>query len=230
MPTFLLPARIGYMFIGPLGLSLVAFSLASLAAFLRSRPPHHLTASKHLATAIPGLILGVAGSLSFGLYTYEKLMSTTLDKGSVFSLYIQGQDLSLKIVSFLFGLLVSGSIVANFGGIMHLKYATASGSQAESDVVEGAHRMLQDILTGIFIIGMPLWVNGSQGMLAGLKDTIIALGVVQIVVGSSAGALMWAKGEAVQKLDGRVLGRRVEGRDREMGHQRTKTTDSFFES
>jgi len=153
-------------------------------------------------------------------------MSFTLDKGSVFSLYIQGQDLSLKVVSLLFGLLVSGAVVVNFGGVMHLKYATALGSSVESDVVEGAHRVLQDILTGIFIVGMPVWVDGAQGMLAGLKDTIIALGVVQIVVGSSVAALMWAKGDAVVKLDGRVLGRRA----REMGHQRTKTNDSFFEA
>lgn len=65
-------------------------------------------------------------------------------------------------------------------------------------------------------------------MLAGLKDAVIALGVVQIVIGSSVGALLWAKGDMIRKMDGRVLGRKMEERNYSL--ERTKTTDSFFEA
>jgi hypothetical protein len=219
MPTFLFPARIGYLFIAPLGFSLLFYSLASLAtSFMGARSP---TASKHLAAAVPGLMLGFAGTVAFGMYMYDKLMSTTLDKRSGFSLYIQGQDLSLITVSLLFGLLVSGSILTNHSGISHL--STSTSREEESSALEGAHRVLQDVLTGIFVIGMPLWIKGGADMLAGLKDAGIALAVLQVVVGSSVGAVLWVKGGVVGGFDGRVLGRRVEvvGLKRE---------DGFFEA
>lgn len=126
-------------------------------------------------------------------------MSTTREKNSVFALYLQGQDLSLKVVSLLFGFLVSGAVIVNFAGVMHVKYATAASCEG-NDAVEGAHRSLQDILTGIFVLGMPLWVKNGDSMLGGLKDSVIALAVVQVVIGSTVGAVMWAKGDAIQKL------------------------------
>jgi hypothetical protein len=85
------------------------------------------------------------------------------------------------------------------------------------------------------VIAMPLWIKGNDtmGMIMGLRATAVALGVVCIIVGSSAGALMWTRGEKIENLDRRVLGVRgvvdsVEETD--MGPlRRWDSKGSFFE-
>ncbi|TVY32122.1 putative MFS-type transporter [Lachnellula subtilissima] len=216
MPTFLFPARIGYLFIAPLVLSLLLYTASS---FTLTRAPRSKKAhSQPFLITIPALMLAFAGTLAFGLYTYGKLMSTTRAKGSQFTLYVQGQDLSLQIVSVLFGLLVAGAMLVNAAGVSILTSTSALGSEPQqqeedhqeeegvSNALQTAHRLLQDVLTGIFIIGMPLWVKSGADMLAGLKDAAIALAVVQVVVGSSVAALLWAQGEGVARLDARGFG------------------------
>jgi len=238
MPTFLFPARIGYLFIAPLVLSLLLYTASSftLPRAPRSRQAH----TQPFLIAIPALVLAFAGTLAFGLYTYGKLMSTTRAKGSQFTLYVQGQDLSLQIVSVLFGLLVAGAVLVNAAGVSIVTATSALGSKSQQDedfdeeesasnALQFAHKLLQDVLTGIFIIGMPLWVKSGADMLAGLKDAAIALAVVQVVIGSSVAALLWAQGEGVARLDARVLG--VSG-GRGYGQDvlELKKGDSYFEA
>jgi len=76
---------------------------------------------------------------------------------------------------------------------------------------------------------MPLWVKSGADMLAGLKDAAIALAVVQVVVGSSVAALLWAQGEGVARLDARVLGVRG-GREYGQDVLELKKGDSYFEA
>ena len=239
MPTFLFPARIGYLFIAPLVLSLLLYTASSftLPRAPRSKQAH----TQPFLIAIPALILAFAGTLAFGLYTYGKLMSTTRAKESEFTLYVQGQDLSLQIVSVLFGLLVAGAVLVNAAGVSIVTATSALGSKPQqqdedfdeeecaSNALQTAHKLLQDVLTGIFIIGMPLWVKSGADMLAGLKDAAIALAVVQVVVGSSVAALLWAQGEGVARLDARVLGVRG-GREYGQDVLELKKGDSYFEA
>ncbi|KAG9231476.1 hypothetical protein BJ875DRAFT_382879 [Amylocarpus encephaloides] len=229
-PILALPTQIGLMFTGPLVASLIAYGVAALAAHIRSRPPNHISATcqNHLGIAIPGLVLGFSGILGFGLYVEEILRPVTRKAGEVFALYVQGRDFNENIASLLFGLLVSGAVLINFSASNHMRATTSS---VESDVVEGAHTTLQNLLTGIFVIGMPIWIDGNGGMsFPGLKNAAIALGVVQIFISSSVTALLWICGDAISRLDGRVLGRKAATEeDGFRTHQRWKSTDSFFD-
>ncbi|CZT09627.1 uncharacterized protein RAG0_14322 [Rhynchosporium agropyri] len=229
MPTFLFPARIGYLFILPLVFSLLAYALGSLATRLLTKPPRHLSDSgiKTLTVAGPGLLIGLAGLLAFGLYTSADLMPEIEDDGTIFALNIVGLEISLKTVSSLLGLLVCGAIILQYSGSTYLsKFAPSNG--VGSSELAGAHHVLQELVIGIWIIGMPTWISGDGAMYIapGLNNTSIALGVLSIAFGSSAGAVLWVKGAGVSVIDSRVLGRTPEGGPL----QRWKTVDSFMEA
>ncbi|KAL5318249.1 hypothetical protein ACEPPN_013308 [Leptodophora sp. 'Broadleaf-Isolate-01'] len=234
MPTFLFPARVGYIFILPLVFSLLAYSLGSFITHLRTKPPHHLTDSgvKTLTVACPGMLIGAAGLLAFGLYTSAELMPELEDNGTIFALNIVGLEISLKTVSSLFGLMISGAVMLQYSGSTYLSTFVPSSGIGASELA-GAHHVLQEIIIGIWVIGMPMWISGDGAMfvVAGLKNTTIALGVLSIVLGSSVGAVLWVKGAAVSAVDLRVLGRRAESAGVGGGPlQRWKTSDSFFEA
>ena len=191
---------------------------------------------------IPGVTIGIAGLLAFGFYTAEKLSPEVVDdgKGAVFALVTElGQDLSLKVVSALFGLLVSGAVVTSFAGETRLTRSSTSAKSGGEQSLDAAGKVLQEIVVGIFVIAFPLWIKGSDGMLPGLKMTAVALSVVVLVLGTSVGALMWAKNEQIREMDRKVMGvRRFEGerwRDGEaeggdgLKLQRWKTNKSFFD-
>lgn len=233
MPTFLFPARIGYIFILPLVFSLLAYTLGSFVTHLRTKPPHHLSDSavKTLTVAAPGMLIGVAGLLAFGLYTSAELMPEVEDNGTIFALNIVGLEISLKTVSSLFGLMVSGAVMLQYSGSTYLSTFVPSSGLGASELA-GAHHVIQEIMIGIWVIGMPMWISGDGAMfvVAGLKNTTIALGVLSIVFGTSIGAVLWVKGTAVSAVDTRVLGNRSGSVGGVGGPlQRWKTTDSFIE-
>ncbi|KAH7314313.1 major facilitator superfamily domain-containing protein [Rhexocercosporidium sp. MPI-PUGE-AT-0058] len=234
MPTFLFPARIGYIFILPLVFSLLAYSLSSFVTHLRIKPPHQLADSgvKTLTVAGPGMLIGAAGLLAFGLYTSTELMPEIEDNGTIFALNIVGLEISLKTVSSLLGLLISGAVMLQYSGSTYLSTFVPASGIGESEVA-GAHHVLQEIIIGIWVIGMPMWISGDGALfvVAGLKNTTIALGVLSIVFGSSVGAVLWVKGSALSVIDSRVLGKRAGSVGVDGGPiQRWKTNDSFLEA
>lgn len=239
MPTFLFPERLGYIFILPLIFSVVVYVLTSFISYLRYKPPHHLSRSSksdHLTAAIPGLLLGVAGLLSFGLYVESQLTPQTIDSETVFSLDVTGLNLSLKTVSLLFGILVAGATLLNFAASAHLASSSVPTSSGNSNhgetVLQPSHAVLENILIGIFIIGFPSWVNGSEGSMEGLKDTVVAIAVLQIVLASTVGAVLFVKGEGIRAVDRRVLGISEGSEGSEGGNrlQRWKSESSYFEA
>lgn len=231
MPIFLFPSRIGFIFILPFVFSLFTFSLVLVAVYFRSRPPHHLSTTSNLAAIIPGVILGVSGLLAFGLYTSGELSPKTIDKGdTVFALDTTGNNLSLKVVSALFGMLVASAIVLSSSASSHL-----SANISEDNGMENGYRVWLDIFTGIFIISMPGWIqmHGSEAnMVNGLKTTSIALAVTQLVVASTAGAVLWVNGDQIRRLDDRIMGVSGRGQGGVEGSLDLKRWDSkrsFFE-
>jgi hypothetical protein len=213
MPTFLFPEAIGYLFISPLIFALVAYITSSISTYLRYRPPHHLSrasTSSHLTAIVPGLLFGVVGLLGFGLYVQEQLSPEVVDDSTVFSLNATGRDLSLRVVSLLFGILVAGCTLISFAASAHLESSSIpihSGNfNYGEDLFQPAHAVLQNLLIGIFVVGFPTWIVGTEGAWQGLKDTVIAISVLQIVVASTLGALLFAKGESLRVVDERVLG------------------------
>jgi hypothetical protein len=235
MPTFLFPSRLGYIFILPLIFSLIVYVLTSYISYLRYKPPNHLSRSSksdHLTAAIPGLLLGVAGLLSFGLYVEGELSPKTVDEVTIFSLDTTGMNLSLKTVSILFGILVAGGTLMSFAASAHLtssSIATSSGSSNHGEtLLQPSQAVFENILIGIFVIGFPSWVQGTEGVMEGIKDTVVAISVLQIVLASTVGAVLFVKGEGIRAVDRRVLGIR-EGRDG-MGLQMWKSEGSFSEA
>lgn len=231
-PILALPTQLGLMFVGPLVASLITFAVAALASYVRSRPPNHLSATRqsHLGSAIPGALLGFAGIIAFGFYVDGTLRPITTGFGNAWNLDDNARYFNENIVSLLFGLLVSGAVLTNFATTNHIRSITPCSN--ESDALEGAHNVLQSLLTGIFVIGLPLWVGGNGVfMFPRLKNTVLALGVVQIVVASTVAALLWVKGECVVKLDGRVLGRKESVVEDGMSIKggKWKSSDSFME-
>ncbi|KAE9363202.1 MFS general substrate transporter, partial [Stipitochalara longipes BDJ] len=193
MPTFLFPSHIGFLFIMPVLFALITYSATSYISYLRSKPPNHLSESRELLTSTFGMFIGVAGLLSFGLYTMGNLLPQTVNANQTFTLVVTGADLNLNTASALFGLLVAGSVVLYYSGLSHLSSASTPTSPLTTEL-ENASKIWVEFLVGIWIIGVPMWVTGSNGMLVGLKDTSIALTVVCVVLGSTIGAAMWAKG------------------------------------
>ena len=189
---------------------------------------------------IPGMTVGIAGLLAFGFYTAENLIPKVADdgKGSVFALITDlGQDLSLKVVSLLFGLLVSGTVVISFAGDTYPTRSPASAESSGGGSLDAAGKVLQDFVIGIFVIAFPLWIRGDkQGeILAGLKGTAVALSVVVLVLGTSVGAFLWVKGERISEMDRKVLGIKsgwngdTEQETNGIKLQRWKTNKSFFD-
>jgi hypothetical protein len=231
MPTFLFPSHLGFLFILPLLFSLTTFSAATYISYIRSKPPNHLSESRELSTSVLGMILGVVGLLSFGLYTMGNLLPQTVSADQTFTLVVSGANLNLNTVSALFGLLVAGALVLYYSGLSHLS-STSTPSSLLAAELEGATKVWTEILVGIWITGVPMWVSGNNGMLVGLKDTSIALGVVCLVVGSTVGALMWVKGRDISKADARVVKISVGemGSSAGVPMQRWKTDESFLEA
>ena len=238
MPTFLFPSRLGYIFILPLAFSLIVYTLTSYISYLRYKPPHHLcrsSKSDHLTAAVPGFLLGVAGLLSFGLYVEGELSPKIVDNVTVFSLDTTGMNLSLKTVSLLFGMLVAGSTLISFAASAHLASSsvpTSSGNSKHGEnLLQPAHAVHENILIGIFVIGFPSWIQGTEGAMEGIKDTVIAIAVLQIVLASTLGAVLFVKGDGIRAVDRRVLGIKEEGQGRgEMNLQRWKSGGSYFEA
>jgi hypothetical protein len=240
MPTFLFPERLGYLFILPLVFSIILYTTTSYISHIKTRNSSSKGNGGGVGMTVPGMIVGIAGLLAFGFYTAGNLIPQVADdgKGSVFALITDlGQDLSLKVVSLLFGLLVSGAVVTSFAGDTHLTRSPASAESSGGDGLDAAGKRLRDFVIGIFVIAFPLWIRGDkQGeMLAGLEGTAVALSVVVLVLGTSVGALLWAKGERIAEMDRKVLGIKsgwngdTEQETNGIKLQRWKTNKSFFD-
>lgn len=231
MPTFLFPSHMGFLFILPLLFSLIIYSITTYISYLRSKPPNHLSESRELSTSLFGMLLGVTGLLSFGLYTVGNLLPRTVNANQTFTLVVSGADLNLNATSALFGLLVAGALVLYYSGLSHLSSTSAPASPLATEL-ENASKIWVEFLVGIWIIGVPMWVTGSDGMLVGLKATSIALAVVSLVVGSTVAAAMWAKGREINRVDERVLKIPVEemGGNAGVPMQKRKMNQSFSEA
>jgi len=166
----------------------------------------------------PAIILGASGVISFGFYVVMNLTPNIIKGNStIFALDTTGENLSLKIVSLLFGLLVAGSTLISYSAQIYLSFMPTEEKPGSG--IDGARRVPEGILQGIFIIGFPGWTRmvvmsaeASAG-LEGLRSTSIALGVLVIVVGSSIAMILLVKGEIIKDRDERVLEMGIRGEE-----------------
>jgi hypothetical protein len=243
MPTFLFPARIGYIFILPAAFSLLFYSIASTASYLRCKPPRHLSTSiqnTELGVAGIGLLCSLLGLLAWGLYTVSELEAGEYsDNGVVFSLDVSGLDLSLRKVSLLLGVLVGGATVLSQAGNKYLSASGAGGGTGGAEKVDAgemvkAHRVLEEVVVGVWICGMSAWIESDgTGLMGGLRNVSVVGATVGVVLGSSAAAVLCIKARWIGKMDERVLGRSIDMDEGEDGMgvgnlKRWGTGDSFI--
>ena len=161
-----------------------------------------------------------------------ELSPKTVDEVTVFSLDTTGVNLNLKTVSLLFGMVVAGGTLMSFAASAHLassSIVTSSGNSNHGEtLLQPSHAVLENILIGIFVLGFPSWVQGTEGMMESIKDTVVAIAVLQIVLASTVGAVLFTKGEGIRTVDRRVLGIREQREG--TGLQRLKSERSFLEA
>jgi len=210
MPTFLFPARLGYLLILPFAISVMLY------AFIAALSRLHLATRCSLATIAPGIIIGSSGLLAFSLYTVGELSPEMLESGDVvYALDIRGERLNLRIVSALLGMLIAGATSLLFSSASNLASTPNLYSPNNSLPVETAHKLLLELFIGIFITCMPKWIQMSMDrgmnveiemMMMGLKDTSVGLSVVQLIVGGFAAVILWTRRKNITSFDKRVLG------------------------
>ncbi|KAL3428494.1 major facilitator superfamily transporter [Phlyctema vagabunda] len=212
-PIFLFPARVGYLFALPAGFAVLAYIIFSFAHVFLEKKNAALNPSstRTLGWASAGFLIGVTGLLAFGIYTVAKLAPV----GKSFIAGIPASDFSLKIVSLLFGIIIAGSVLLHAAGSAHL--ASASIDLAPS------HDMLQNIMAGILVMAFPGFVSSLER----LKGTVIAITVIQIVLGSTVGAIMFTMGERIKRMDENLLS--IKSQDAK-SIKRWSTNKSFFEA
>ncbi|TAQ84964.1 hypothetical protein B7494_g6718 [Chlorociboria aeruginascens] len=206
MPIFLFPSRIGYLFILPLSLGLVTYVLS---AVLTTRTRDFRTLQhplKLLCLAVPGVLLGVAGLLAFGLYVLWNLKPRDSAQITMFNMDITGQDLSLRVVSLLLGILVAGVVLMHFSTVASSSLSFSSHMGIAAAGMERAVGFHQSVLTGLLILVFPPAVQTIAMRFSGLRTLVVVLVVLQFVVGSTALAILWVLGEGVRRRDERVLG------------------------
>jgi hypothetical protein len=172
-------------------------------------------------------VIGVAGLLAFGLYTVTNLSPRIeIEEGTIFALDTTGQTLSLKVVSLLFGLLVAGAVVLLTTVDNHL----SSASPTNEEEIQRGYAVHTNLWIGILTIAFPSWISMSGDMISGLKNTSVALVVLQIVLGSTVAAGLWVKGDRIKVMDMRVLGikERQGGVGGEFGTEEVGESGEFF--
>jgi hypothetical protein len=126
-----------------------------------------------------------------------------------------GEELSLRVVSLLLGILVMGVVVLERAG-----RGIISSSPCKIDLVEDEERGMcmqraymawRDVLVGAVVMVMPRWISeggiGAVGGVEGLQDVGVGVGIFAAVVGGVVVGLLWAWGEKVRVWDERMLGR-----------------------
>ncbi len=132
------------------------------------------------------------------------LLPQTVNANKTFTLVVTGAELNLNTASALFGSLVAGALTLHYSGLSHISTASTLASPLETEL-ENASKVWTEILVGIWIVGVRMWVTGNDGMLVGLKETSIALSIMCVVVASTVGVATWAKGREINRVDGKVL-------------------------
>lgn len=235
MPTFLFPSKLGFLFILPMILSLLAFSLLFAAKWFKSRNSRSWTASSNLLATFFGILLGVTGLLSFGLYVSGELSPRALQGDEVSDLSLQTTDINLNVVSALFGMLVAASVIVTSSASSQLSLQASDLSSGNKSLhyLEGSYHFWQSVFTGMFIIAVPAWIkipDGGNELMTGLHSTVLGIFVTALVLSSTAGAIFWVKGSEIEKIDARVLG--IEGNvvGGSLGHRRWNSKESFFDA
>lgn len=221
-PLFIFPSQVGYIFIGPFLLSIISYGLLSIIS-----PGHPSSSSSSggnptsaLKFAIPGLILFATGTIAFSQYVSTTLLAKAMNVSStVFVVSDSGVDLSLRVISLVFGIMVAGGNILGFAVqrclSLHEGFKTegGAGEGRGKGGLESAHNVLQNLFTGFMVIAMPSWIEGGMGRamagVMGLRDTGLGLGVSGFVGGVGVVVGLWVLGGRIKEWE---MGGREKGK------------------
>ncbi|CAD6453053.1 0f35bedd-e1ca-4f0e-a45b-5ce0aec2143c [Sclerotinia trifoliorum] len=255
-PLFIFPSQIGYIFIGPFLLSTFSYSILSIISpnkpniipspenpkTLQGKGKGKGSPTNALRIAIPGLILFVTGIIAFTQYVSTTLIPKAMELSpTVFVTSNSDTNVSLRVISLVFGILVSGATILRFAIERYLSLSSSSSSSSltsssafastnlhKPTKIERkplgehtAYNTLQNFLTGLLIIAIPKCVEGGMGNdmggVMGLKDTGLGVGVFGFVGGVGVVAGLWIIGGRGRRIGGEMMGRRTGG-DEWMGY------------
>ncbi|KAK1447396.1 major facilitator superfamily transporter [Colletotrichum melonis] len=160
-------------------------------------------------TLAGGTVLAATGILAFGLKTHA-VMSEVADEdpASVFKLDGVGAHLSFPLLSFLLGFLAAGVTVVDTA-IRPIIWRSTQFTSSNMNVclrnvadMNAGVTCWRNLFAGIFVMTIP----NAIVMWAGLKSTVIGLGVAQILVAVAVCCAWWLYDEQVRRMDGHVMG------------------------
>ncbi|RDW91014.1 hypothetical protein BP5796_02179 [Coleophoma crateriformis] len=209
-PIFLFPAGLGYLFVTPAVLAVLGYTFIWLVSRHAAQPSSRSSSSSSakvqfslnhaLSFAGAGTMIGVTGLLSFGVYAASNIVSEAIDVGGEIFLTTPGADISLSVVSLLFGILVAGATMLEFAGVGYIS-SQVPDSSPSSTALPLAYQTLQNIFIGGFVLALPSWIgDGSE-----LRNTVLAITIVQILLGGTVAAIYWVKRESIVAADARLL-------------------------
>ncbi|KAM3065466.1 hypothetical protein ACMFMG_011645 [Clarireedia jacksonii] len=222
-PLFIFPSALGYLFLGPSLLSLLVFTLLSILSRSPISSSTTLPSSSssllktYLKSAVPALLFFLIGTVAFTQYTSTTLQPTLASSANqTIFLVPAGEQLSLRVVSLLLGILVMGAVVLERAG-RGIVFSASSPRMADLGEDGGSAMRMQraymawrDVLVGIVVMVMPRWISdggiGAVGGVEGLRDVGAGVGIVAAVVGGVVVGVLWGCGEKVRACDERVLG------------------------
>lgn len=205
MPWMLRENSIGSLMAAPFIFSIL--TATGLAVYQKRHvgySPYHT-----FCTLAGGTVLAATGILAFGLKTHA-VMSEVADEdpASAFKLDGVGAHLSFPLLSFLLGFLAAGVTVVDTA-IRPIIWRSTQFTSSNMNVclrnvadMNAGVACWRNLFAGIFVMTIP----NAIVMWAGLKSTVIGLGVAQILVAIAVCCTWWLYDEQVRRMDGHVMG------------------------
>ncbi|CRK13808.1 hypothetical protein BN1708_010955 [Verticillium longisporum] len=182
-------AQIGFLLLAPF---ICGVSAAALFAFWRRKARKDFTLLNLVAALGVGTVLAAIGILSFGLEIH----------GS--------RNISFKLLSVLAGFLAVGVYVLN-ALARPVIYRSAQYTSSNLHVclrnvadMDAGLVCWKNLFAAFFILGVASAVEARRS--AGLRSSVIGIGVSQIFVALFVGTVWWFMDERLRRLDGRVMG------------------------
>lgn len=204
MPWMLSEGNLGALMTVPFALAITA--LVATAVWRRRASDY--TPYCIACTLAAGTVLAASGILAFGLKTHDVMNEVSAEPSNVFATDGVGTHLSFPLLSLLLGLLAAGAATLDTA-IRPVIWRSTQFTSSNMNVclrnvadMDAGVTCWRNMFAGVFVMTVP----DAIIMWAGLKATVLGLGISQILVGVAGCALWWFYDEHVRGLDGRVMG------------------------
>ncbi|KAL0933466.1 cycloheximide resistance [Colletotrichum truncatum] len=204
MPWMLPASSLGGLMVAPF--ILVVLTIMGFAFYRRRRP--NCSPCDIVCTLVGGTVLAAAGILAFGLKTFHVMSDVADVPSAMFATDGVGTQLSFPLISLLLGFLAAGASVLDMA-IRPIIWRSTQFTSSNMNVclrnvadMDAGVTCWRNLFAGIFVMTIP----NAIVMWAGLKSTVVGLGVSQIIIGLAVCSVWWFYDDYVRGLDGKVMG------------------------